>query len=66
MPASPPFRERLDAGLVALRRILGMPNYGEYVRHLRAHHPEQAIPTEREFFQLFLRTQYGHGGLRCC
>ncbi|HYF39343.1 MAG TPA: YbdD/YjiX family protein [Gemmatimonadales bacterium] len=52
--------------LQALRRIAGMPDYQTYVTHLRQCHPEQIVPTERQFYEDFLRTRYEGGPTRCC
>ncbi|HEU5171335.1 MAG TPA: YbdD/YjiX family protein [Gemmatimonadales bacterium] len=54
------------AVLAALRRVLGMPDYAGYCAHLRARHPGQPIPTEREFFDQYLAARYGDGPTRCC
>jgi len=59
-------RAGLGACVSDFRRIVGMPDYPEYVRHLRAVHPTWPIPSEREFFELFLQTRYGEGPTRCC
>jgi uncharacterized short protein YbdD (DUF466 family) len=56
----------LDNLVGALRRIAGMPDYSSYVRHLQQHHPERAIPSEREFYEEFIRTRYETGPTRCC
>ncbi len=56
----------LDNLVGALRRIAGMPDYGSYVRHLQQHHPERAIPSQREFYEEFIRTRYETGPTRCC
>lgn len=50
----------------ALRRVLGMPDYAAHLAHLRAHHPGCPVPTEREFYEEYLRTRYGDGPTRCC
>jgi uncharacterized short protein YbdD (DUF466 family) len=52
--------------LRAIRRICGMPDYGFYVKHLQQRHPEVAVPTEREFYEDFIRTRYEAGPTRCC
>ena len=52
--------------LAVVRRIAGMPNYGEYVAHLRQYHPESPIPSEREFYDQFVTARYGAGPTRCC
>jgi uncharacterized short protein YbdD (DUF466 family) len=56
----------LDSLLGVLRRIAGMPDYKAYVMHLRRCHPELVVPTERQFFEEFLRTRYEAGSTRCC
>jgi uncharacterized short protein YbdD (DUF466 family) len=43
-----------------------MPDYRAYCRHLREHHPDQPVPSEREFFDQFVRARYGDGPTRCC
>ena len=53
-------------GLLAdLKRLLGMPDYQRHVAHLRARHPERTVPSEREFYDEFLRARYD-GVSRCC
>ena len=52
--------------LPALRRLFGMPDYAGYCAHLRERHPDRALPTEREFFDQFVRVRYGDGPTRCC
>jgi uncharacterized short protein YbdD (DUF466 family) len=49
-----------------LRQIAGMPDYAAYVEHLRHKHPRQPIPTERQFYEEYLRARYGNGVTRCC
>jgi uncharacterized short protein YbdD (DUF466 family) len=46
--------------------LLGMPDYDAHCRHLREHHPERPLPSEREFFDQFVRARYGDGPTRCC
>ena len=58
--------DRLDAVLSVIRRIAGMPDYQAYVEHLRCRHPGQALPTEREFYEAYLRSRYGDAPTRCC
>jgi uncharacterized short protein YbdD (DUF466 family) len=59
-------RDRLRRCLTDLRRVVGMPDYEEYLRHLRQCHPDRPVPSEGEFFELYLRTRYGDGPTRCC
>ncbi|MEO5800388.1 MAG: YbdD/YjiX family protein [Gemmatimonadales bacterium] len=50
----------------ALRRIFGMPDYAAHLAHLRACHPEAPVPSEREYFDAFLKGRYADGPTRCC
>jgi uncharacterized short protein YbdD (DUF466 family) len=50
----------------ACRRIVGMPNYRVFVDHCREHHPDRPVPTEREYFEEYLRARYESGPTRCC
>jgi len=52
--------------VVIARRIIGVPDYDTYVAHLRAHHPERAVPTYAEFFAERQEARYRGGGGRCC
>jgi uncharacterized short protein YbdD (DUF466 family) len=56
----------MERVLSALRRIAGMPDYAAHVEHLRRFHSGRPIPTEREFFEEFIRSRYGDGPTRCC
>jgi uncharacterized short protein YbdD (DUF466 family) len=59
-------RRAISGVLSAARRIAGMPDYAAHVEHLRRCHPGQAIPTEREFYEEFVRARYADGPTRCC
>jgi uncharacterized short protein YbdD (DUF466 family) len=59
-------RDRLSALLTAIRRIAGMPDYPAYLQHLRRCHPERPVPTEREFYEDYVRARYADGPTRCC
>lgn len=48
------------------RQIAGMPDYAGYTAHLRRCHPDEPIPSEREFYADFIRNRYGDGSSRCC
>ncbi len=50
----------------AMRRIAGMPDYAAYLEHLRRAHPELPLPSEREFYDQYVRARYGDGPTRCC
>ncbi len=53
-------------GRTILRSVSGMPDYQAHLEHLRRCHPESAVPSEREFFEEFVRARYGDGPTRCC
>lgn len=48
------------------RLCCGVPDYGAYVKHLREHHPERAVPSYAEFFRERQEARYKGGGGRCC
>ncbi len=56
----------LQKVMTAIRRLTGMPDYEGYLKHLRARHPERAVPTEREYYEQYLERRYGSGTSRCC
>jgi uncharacterized short protein YbdD (DUF466 family) len=59
-------RARLSDLLSAIRRVAGMPDYQAYLEHLRRCHPERGVPTEREFYEEWVRARYADGPTRCC
>ena len=52
--------------MASLKRMLGMPDYAAHVTHLKACHPDRAVPSEREYYDEFIRARYGGGPTRCC
>jgi uncharacterized short protein YbdD (DUF466 family) len=50
----------------AVRAVAGMPDYQAYVAHVRRCHPERPVPTERLFYDEFVKRRYGDGPTRCC
>ena len=58
--------KRWAAILNAIRRIAGMPDYAAHLEHLRRSHPERPVPTQREFYEEFVRNRYEDGPTRCC
>ncbi|HEY4663923.1 MAG TPA: YbdD/YjiX family protein [Comamonas sp.] len=53
----------------AARMMVGMPDYGTYVRHMEQTHPGQPYMSYEEFFKERLNARYagGSGGpVRCC
>lgn len=57
---------RLRGLYAAVRRIVGMPDYDAYVAHLLACHPGATVPSEREYFDQYLKARYENGPTRCC
>lgn len=57
------WRRRLAA---AVRRVAGMPDYAAYVEHLRRCHPDRPVPSERRYYEEYVRARYGDGPTRCC
>lgn len=49
-----------------LRLMVGQPDYGAYVRHMAATHPDQAPMSEVAFFREREQARYGGGKGRCC
>jgi uncharacterized short protein YbdD (DUF466 family) len=52
--------------IAVLKVVTGMPDYRAHLEHLRGCHPGYPLPSEREFFEEFLRARYGDGPTRCC
>ena len=52
--------------LTSFRRVVGMPDYSAYLAHLAQRHPDWPVPSEQEFFQVYVETRYGGGVSRCC
>jgi len=52
----------------SLRLMIGLPDYGNYVRHMEATHPEQHPMSYEEFFRERQDARYGGRGRigRCC
>jgi uncharacterized short protein YbdD (DUF466 family) len=52
--------------LGVIRAIAGMPDYRSHLEHLRRCHPERPVPSERDFYEEFIRARYQSGPTRCC
>lgn len=52
--------------LALVRRIIGVPDYAGYVRHMAAHHPGEPVLTEDQFAEERLTAKYSRPGQRCC
>jgi len=50
-----------------LRLMVGLPDYNNYVAHMRQTHPERPVMTYEEFFRDRQNARYGaKGNVRCC
>jgi uncharacterized short protein YbdD (DUF466 family) len=49
-----------------LRNLAGMPDYERHIEHLRRCHPDRPIPSERQYYEEFLKARYHDGPTRCC
>ncbi|MDZ4865496.1 MAG: YbdD/YjiX family protein [Gemmatimonadota bacterium] len=56
----------MQSCLTTFRRVVGMPDYSAYLEHLSQRHPDWPVPSEQEFFQVYVETRYGGGVSRCC
>ena len=51
------------------RLMIGVPDYDNYVEHMRVTHPDLTPMTYEEFFRERQDARYGgdgKGGMRCC
>lgn len=47
--------------------MVGLPDYDNYVAHMRSRHPERPVMTREEFFRERQAARYGGKGTgRCC
>lgn len=49
-----------------LTELMGDTAYSKYVVHLKHHHPDAPIPTEREYWRAKYADQDANPGARCC
>ncbi|MCU9563053.1 YbdD/YjiX family protein [Proteus mirabilis] len=54
----------------AARMLIGIPDYDNYVQHMKDNHPDKPVMTYNEFFRGRQEARYGggdgKGGFRCC
>ncbi|MWP63070.1 YbdD/YjiX family protein [Gilliamella sp. Pas-s25] len=51
----------------AANLMIGIPDYDNYVQHMKLTHPEQTPMTYEEFFKERQEAKYsGKGGFKCC
>jgi uncharacterized short protein YbdD (DUF466 family) len=49
-----------------VRRVVGVPDYDNYVAHVQRCHPGTVPMTRREFERVRLEDKYNRPGQRCC
>lgn len=62
-PREPGLFSRINA---VVRRVIGAPDYGVYLKHVVEHHPECTPLSEVEFLNERLTARYSTPGSRCC
>lgn len=53
----------------ASKMLIGIPDYDNYVEHMKTNHPDKPYMTYNEFFRERQEARYGgggEGGVRCC
>ncbi len=65
------FEELAQAGRYlgqSMRLMVGLPEYGTYVSHMEANHPDQEVMSYEAFFRERQEARYGQNGRagRCC
>lgn len=54
----------------AARMLIGIPDYDNYVQHMKDNHPDKPVMTYNEFFRERQEARYGggdgKGDFRCC
>lgn len=50
----------------AARLCCGVPDYDNYLRHMRERHPQREPMDYPTFFRERQKARYGGGGCRCC
>ena len=48
------------------RLACGVPDYDNYLRHMREQHPQTSPMTHEQFFANRLQARYRPGSSRCC
>ena len=56
----------LNRAASLVRAILGVPDYGRYLGHMRSAHPGDRIMTETEFRHTRMNDRYNKAGSKCC
>ena len=49
-----------------IRAVLGVPDYGRYLAHMREAHPGDRVISETEFNHTWMNDRYNRPGSKCC
>lgn len=55
-----------QASAQTARSAIGIPDYANYVDHIRRHHPGREPMDRDAFFHERMQARYGKGRSRCC
>ena len=66
LPARRGLAARIREILRVVRRIIGVPDYDNYVRHVCERHPDATPMSRKEFERDCLVRKYQRPGSRCC
>jgi uncharacterized short protein YbdD (DUF466 family) len=58
--------KRLRGVAAVCRQVFGIPDYQRYLEHMRTHHPQAPVLSEREFHAQAIQRKYAGNGPRCC
>ena len=50
----------------SMRLMVGVPEYGTYVSHMKTSHPDRPVMSYQEFFRERQEARYGGKISRCC
>ncbi len=64
--AAVPFRARLARVAAVVKRIIGVPDYQEYLAHMQRQYPECTPMDPRTFEKERMAAKYRLPGSRCC
>lgn len=66
LPASHRLRRIVRQARAVIARVLGVPDYEAYVKHLAAAHPGAAPLNQDAFVRERLNSRFSKPGARCC
>ncbi len=66
VPTRATVRDRLRQVIAVVRRIIGVPDYNEYLAHMQRQFPDCTPMDERTFERERMAAKYRMPGSRCC